>query len=72
MPMKRKNAARRIKRRHIRKSDLPRFPDHIDKLWHDGEPALVDDNGVQKCWVGIGWVTHGSADGSEPIVLVDD
>ena len=34
-------------------------------------PPTVNDNGVRRQWVGIGWVEHGKADGSEAAVITD-
>ncbi len=32
-------------------------------------PQVVNDNGLRKQWVGIGWVTEGPAKGNEVRVL---
>ena len=39
----------------------------IDKL-----PGPVEHNGERKGWVGIGWVTEGKADGTEPLLITDE
>lgn len=38
----------------------------------DDLPGPADHNGVRKHWVGIGWICEGQADGTEPLLIVDD
>jgi hypothetical protein len=34
-------------------------------------PQPVEHNGQRVRWVGFGWVTEGSADGTEPLLIED-
>ena len=57
--------------RIIKISDMPKFPDGIDKLWKDGENACADVDGRRMDWVSIGWIDDGLARGDEPIKIVE-
>lgn len=62
--LKKRVTKREDGRLEIKLSDMPVFPDHIDKL-----PNPVEIDGQQKMWVGIGWIDHGPATGKEPLVI---
>lgn len=34
-------------------------------------PQTVNDGGVRRQWVGIGWVSEGPADGTEEAIVID-
>ena len=37
----------------------------------DRLPQVINDGGVRKQWVGIGWVNDGRANGTEEVVVVE-
>lgn len=51
----------------MKRSDLPFVLQRTDEL-----PNPIEIDGQSKTWVGIGWVDNGPANGTEPLVIVED
>lgn len=65
--LKKRVKKRKDGRLEMKLSDMPAFPDSIDKL-----PNPVEIDGRRKMWVGIGWIDEGEAKGDEPLVILTE
>ena len=62
-----RNGQKPVKRKTMLLSKLPRFNNKLSEL-----PMPVEHLGKRKQWTGIGWVTESEADGTEPLLILDD
>jgi hypothetical protein len=65
MPLKRKIKVLDSEQRTITRSELARLAFCNSKKL----PLVVNDNGIRKEWVGIGWIANGKPRGDEILVI---
>lgn len=65
MPLKRNHKVCSSKQKTITRSELARLAFCNSKKL----PLAVNDNGVRKEWVGVGWIENGEPHGDEALVV---